>query len=133
MARPVKLRKLISPHKEITFTPAGNDTSGKEKVTLLSEEYEVIKLVDYEKMHHMQASKIMGISRPTLTRIYERARNKIAESLVELKDLCLVEGNSILGDNWFICQQCESVFNNPQDISSGNKCPLCFSDKIDKL
>jgi uncharacterized protein len=133
MVRPIKLRRLIIPHKEIIFTPEGNFTSGKEKVTLLSEEYEVIKLVDYEKMHHLQASKIMGISRPTLTRIYEKARNKIAECLVELKELRVEGGNSILGDNWFKCKECDTIFNIPADNKFDNKCPVCFSNFIDVL
>jgi predicted DNA-binding protein (UPF0251 family) len=133
MARPVKIRRLITPHKEIIFTPERNDKSVIEKVTLLSEEYEVIKLVDYENMHQLQASKIMGISRPTLTRIYEKARNKIAECLVELKELRVEGGNSILGDNWFKCNNCESILNIPEDNDFKKICPLCLSHLIKKI
>lgn len=132
MPRPVKIRKLIIPHKEIVFTPEETKTV-REKIILLSEEYEVIKLVDYEKMHHIQASKIMGISRPTLTRIYERARSKIAECLVELKELRVEGGNSILGDNWFKCKDCESFFNIPVNNHFQRICPLCNSEIINEI
>jgi uncharacterized protein len=133
MARPIKIRKLITPHKEIIFRPIGNMNSGKEIVTLLSEEYEVLKLIDYEGMHQQQASRIMGISRPTITRIYEKARKKLSECLIELKELRVEGGNSIPGDIWYKCKNCESMFNIPPDTQFEKNCPVCLTSLIDKL
>jgi uncharacterized protein len=130
MARPIKPRKLLLPHKEISFVPEKVDEVQNEIVTLLSEEYEVIKLVDYENMNHLHAAKMMKISRPTLTRIYQRARKKIAESLVEIKILKLEGGNSYLVENWYICEECETVFNIPQNITFKQDCPVCLSKSV---
>ena len=130
MARPIKPRKLLLPHKEISFVPEKNGETPKEIVTLLSEEYEVIKLVDYENMNHIHAAKMMKISRPTLTRIYQRARKKIAESLVEVKILKLKGGNSYLVENWYICDNCETVFNIPDNISFKQNCPICSGNSF---
>jgi uncharacterized protein len=133
MARPVKIRKLIVPHKEILFIPEGPKRSTADSITLLSEEYEAVKLLDYEHMNQLQASKIMGISRPTLTRIYARARKKIAECLVELKELKVAGGNTMPQDNWIKCFDCESVFNLPEKTNSQEFCPVCNSKKTGEL
>ena len=113
--------------------PQGNRESGKGEVQLLSEEFEVIKLVDYYDMSHLQASKAMNISRPTLTRIYNGARKKIAESLVELKSLKLGGGNSYLGENWFKCNDCEAFFNIPDNKKISSYCPICLSKSIHNI
>jgi uncharacterized protein len=130
MSRPVKPRKLLIPHKNVSFVPEGDSILKNESITLLSEEYEVIKLVDYEKMNHFQAAKVLYVSRPTLTRIYERARKKIAESLVELKTLKLEGGNSIYIENWFKCNNCNSVFNIPDSRIFNKNCPVCLNNSI---
>ena len=130
MARPIKPRKLLLPHKEISFIPERKNDISDEIVTILSEEYEVIKLVDYENMNHLQASKIMNVSRQTLTRIYKRARKKIAESLIEQKTLKLEGGNSYLVENWYKCNECNTVFNIPDNILYKANCPVCLSKSI---
>jgi uncharacterized protein len=130
MARPIKPRKLLLPHKAISFVPEKEYGISKESITLLSEEYEVIKLVDYENMNHLQAAKMMKVSRATLTRIYKRARNKIAESLIELKTLKLEGGNSYMVENWYTCNDCETVFNIPDKINFKYNCPVCSSKSI---
>lgn len=67
-------------------------------VVLLVDEYEVIRLVDLEKLSHEECAKNMDISRTTVTEIYESAREKIAECLVRGKGLV------ISGGNYCICQ-----------------------------
>lgn len=66
-------------------------------MVLSIDEFEVIRLVDYEKKTHEQCAKQMDISRTTVTEIYENARYKIAKSFVE--------GNNIVisGGNYRIC------------------------------
>lgn len=133
MARPIKPRRLIFPHREITFSPVNEIKLENENVQLLSEEYEVIKLIDYENMNQAKASRIMGISRPTITRIYDRARKKIAEALIEIKSLKIEEGNVYFGKSWYKCRKCESFFNIPENTNQTATCPLCTSDEIVEL
>ncbi len=130
MARPVKPRNLILPQRNIEFIPKGINISKNDSTTLLSEEYEVIKLIDYENMNHQEAAKVLHISRPTVTRIYERARKKIAECLIELKTLKLEGGNSVYLENWFKCEICNSIFNIPDTNIFSKNCPVCSSNFV---
>ncbi len=63
-------------------------------VSLLFDEYEAIRLLDYEGMNQDQAALQMNISRPTLTRIYEKARKTIAQALVE-GNMIVIEGGNV--------------------------------------
>jgi len=62
-------------------------------VILTVDEYEVIRLVDFEKKTHEVCAVLMDISRTTVTEIYERARYKLADSLINGKELCIAGGN----------------------------------------
>lgn len=68
-------------------------------VVLLVEEYEAIRIVDLEKRTHDQCAQQMQISRTTATEIYEKARFKIADAIVNGKPLV------IEGGNYRICQE----------------------------
>ena len=74
-----------------------------EPIILNLDEYEAIRLMDREGMSQQECSKRMGVSRTTVQKIYEVARRKVADALVEgrpLKiqggDFQLCEGNACL-------------------------------------
>ena len=52
-----------------------------------------IRLVDYEKMTHEQCAKQMDISRTTVTEIYESAREKIADAIINGRSFKIEGGN----------------------------------------
>ena len=79
MPRQIRLRKVVSPPKFKGYKPYGTTCISDEHVELLYEEYEAIKLADYDLMNHQEAAKLMGVSRATFARIYESARRKINE------------------------------------------------------
>ncbi len=133
MVRPIKIRKLYLPHPTITFSPVNSNVSEKEKVILLSEEYHALRLIDYESLNHSQAAKVMGISRPTITRIYDKARKKIATALIEIRELEVKEGNTTLHGSWYKCKVCESEFNIPDLDLFQEFCPVCNSSELNKL
>ena len=87
MPRRRRLRKVVAPPGFKGYKPYGARGKKSEKVELLYEEYEAIKLADYDGLNHLEASKLMGISRPTFARIYEAARQKIAKALVETREI----------------------------------------------
>lgn len=127
--RPFILRKISNPPVISGFKPYGNkQKSGRtESVFLYLEEYEALRLCDYEMLNHHQASALMAVSRPTLTRIYSKARQKIAEALVLGKQI-IIEGGKIYFDSgWFSCKSCGCYFNNPDKQEKINECPLCRS------
>lgn len=130
--RPFRLKKIRNPPVISGFKPYGNRKSGsKAEILFLNlEEYEALRLCDYEKLNHHQASILMEVSRPTLTRIYSRARQKIAEALVLGKQI-IIEGGKIYFDSeWFSCKACGSYFNNPDKQEEIKECPLCRSSNF---
>jgi predicted DNA-binding protein (UPF0251 family) len=129
MARPVKQRKIITPYNELALIDPGKNKPGVDPVMLLTEEFESVKLIDYEGLDHSRASELMKVSRPTFTRIYKKARIKIAVALVENRSIQLSEGNIYFGDNWYKCADCQCIFNITAK-SSGETCPVCRSRNI---
>ena len=53
-----------------------------EPIMLGLDEYEVIRLIDLEGMQQEQAAAQMGVARTTVQSIYNAARYKLAEALV---------------------------------------------------
>ena len=96
MARPQKCRRVCNEPEYSSFAP--NGIENPDSIVLSVDEFEVIRQIDYEKRSHEQCAMIMDISRTTVTEIYERARFKIADSLVRGKGL------QIYGGNYRICQ-----------------------------
>jgi len=132
MPRRRSLRKVVAPPAFKGFKPYGISSESTDSIDLLYEEYEAIKLADYDLMNHQEASKLMGVSRPTFARIYESARRKIAMALVQTKEIKAVYGNAWLDENWFICTHCNARFTIPANTTA-HKCPICKSHEIDPL
>lgn len=91
MPRPVKLRRVGLEPDVTYFKPAGIRMIDLEEVSLNLEEFEAIRLSDFEKMDQKKAAEKMKISQPTFSRILESARIKIADFLVNGKAI-RVEG-----------------------------------------
>ncbi|MCG8701404.1 MAG: DUF134 domain-containing protein [Bacteroidales bacterium] len=132
MPRRRRLRKVVAPPSFRGYKPYGAVSENKESIELLYEEYEAIKLADYDLMNHLEAAKLMGISRPTFARIYESARRKIAQALVETKEIKTVYGNAWLDKNWYECNECHARFTIPKTISE-RTCAMCASPIINKI
>ncbi len=131
MSRRKLHRKIITPPKIKGFTIFGPTKMKNEKIRLFLEEYEAIRLLDHENLTQKEASVYMEVSRPTLTRIYENARKKIAKSLVEGIDLIISGGEYIFDESWFRCDSCKANFN----VFEGQECicPICKTTKIVSL
>ena len=96
MARPRRCRRVCAEPDYGSFRPDG--IPGGTNITLTVDEYEVIRLIDLEKLTHEQCAKRMDISRTTVTEIYESAREKIADSIVNGKILLISGGDYRLCD-----------------------------------
>lgn len=96
MARPRKCRRVCVEPKYNNF--AHSESENSEICTLSVDEYEAIRLIDFEKKTHEQCAELMDISRPTITEMYESARFKIADCIVNGKTLLISGGNYRLCD-----------------------------------
>ncbi|MCT4601924.1 MAG: DUF134 domain-containing protein [Marinifilum sp.] len=132
MPRRTRLRKVVEPPRFKGYRPFGVNAKKRESIDLHYEEYEAIKLADFDLMNHKEAAELMGVSRPTFARIYEAARRKIAEALVMAKNINTVYGNAIMDKDWFVCNKCHARFNIPSGMDK-EKCPACNSRKIESL
>ncbi len=123
MPRKKRQRRLLAPPSVKGFIVFGS-RNRVEQVILFYEEYEAIKLLDYDGLTQEEAAVCMEVSRPTLTRIYEAARNKVAQSMVEGKDLIISGGNFQFDENWYRCNDCCAKFNMAKEDEN---CPVCHS------
>lgn len=67
------------------FGPKGKALARKDSIDLTIDEFESIRLADWEELTHAQAAAMMEVSRPTFTRILSCAHKKIADGLVNIK------------------------------------------------
>ena len=142
MARPVRCRRICFEPKYSQFIPDGrapgesngkkneeqnkeqNKEQSREQVLLTLDEFETIRLIDHEKKTHEQCARQMAISRTTVTEIYERARGKIADCIVNGKTLCISGGNYVLcdGSAWKNCgKKCRKINHALKDQGVGRR------------
>ncbi|MDD2229333.1 MAG: DUF134 domain-containing protein [Candidatus Cloacimonetes bacterium] len=113
------------------FRPIWMKANLRQAVSMNLEEYEALRLIDYENMIHEQAASTMNISRPTFTRIYETARKKLAKALVEGRSLLIEGGNVSVQDAHWYCEDCLYKFST-SNTSERNElvCPKCNSKAL---
>ena len=130
MARPKQERKICNPPLMQGFKPYGISRKLLSSVSLLLDEYESIRLLDYEGMNQDQAAVQMNVSRPTLTRIYEKARKTIAQALVEGNMIVIEGGNVQFKKQWFRCKRCFKLIGG---LENHIKCKDCKTHNNDEL
>lgn len=94
MSRPKCCRVVGCIPDKNYFKPRGIPSSSLEEVVLALDEYEAIRLADFEGLYQEQAADRMNISRQTFGRIIETAHKKIADVLINGKAL-KIEGGEI--------------------------------------
>ena len=110
--RPKNIRKVNNMPSVEGFRPIASNSYHKDTILLHFEEYEAIRLCDYEMKTQQEASVSMGVSRPTLSRIYVSARQKIANALVRGVAIMIEGGVAYTDSEWFCCGVCGFLFNN---------------------
>lgn len=130
MPRPKRKRIVGNPPVMEGFKPFGIPLSDLEPVILLYEEYESIRLCDYESLTQEQSAERMNVSRPTFTRIYEKARQTIAQAFVEGKAIFIEGGNYHTEDCWYKCENCQKLNVSQTEISA---CKYCQSEVVRRL
>lgn len=88
----------------------------KEPVILTVDECETIRLIDKEGLSQEQCSVFMQIARTSVQRIYESARKKLADSIIDGRPLRIEGGDFRLCDG--------------KDRSCGRK--RCFQEQMKK-
>jgi uncharacterized protein len=124
MSRPVRNRKILNPPKMAGFKPFGMPLSELEAVKFHFDEYESINLVNYQNLSQEEAAERMDISRPTFTRVYNRALKKIARAFVECLAIEIEGGNVEFQKQWFKCKKCFKLIDG---LENHIRCRNCKS------
>ena len=136
MARPRRCRRVCTEPDYSSFAPDGIPCG--ERVTLAVEEYEVIRLIDLEKLTHEQCAKQMDISRTTVTEIYESAREKIADCIVNGRPMEISGGSYRLCDGSAVhfcrkkCRRGTGAFPESADVREPGTAPERRPDIAEK-
>ncbi|MBE6015906.1 MAG: DUF134 domain-containing protein [Lachnospiraceae bacterium] len=93
MPRMPKCRRICGFPDYYSFVPEEADSEKVDTLTLSLDEFETIKLLDYEGLNQQECALRMGVARTTVTAIYDSARKKLAEAFVEGKRLSIAGGN----------------------------------------
>jgi len=125
-----RYRRVTMPPLMEGFKPFGVPMRELEPIVLLYEEYEAIRLADYENLTQEEAAKKMNISRPTFTRLYDKARKNIAKAFVEGKAIFIQGGNYVTDDYWYRCYNCHETMIT---MKPAKHCRTCDSDNIIQL
>ncbi|MBN2805780.1 MAG: DUF134 domain-containing protein [Prolixibacteraceae bacterium] len=127
MPNHIRNRKISMLPPMEGFKPFGIPMRQLESVTMLYEEFEAIRLADYEDLNQTDAAKKMNISRPTFTRLYDKARKKISKAFVEGKAIVIKGGTFETEDFWYKCDDCKETISALKPISH---CRKCDSDNL---
>lgn len=99
MPRPRKWRNVCALPQITKFGPLGAPLDETPSIIMTVDEYETIRLIDQEGLTQEMCAGQMNVARTTVQGIYESARRKLAESLVEGKLLFIEGGDYHLNDH----------------------------------
>lgn len=104
MARPRKNRRICSVPNQKQFK---SFDKGENTVDITIDEFEAVRLIDYVGLTQQECAKQMQVARSTITAIYDSARYKISDSLINNKSLNVEGGDFELCPNSkHCCGQC---------------------------
>lgn len=130
MARPEKNRRVCDPPKMHGFKPFGIALCEKEAVIMHFDEYESFKLVNYDNVSQDEAAEQMNVSRPTLTRIYNKALTQVARAFIEGRTILIKGGNIEFDKDWYKCKKC---FRLIEGLENHVRCEGCKKFGVNEL
>ena len=96
MPRPKKWRQVCCLPEVNSFGPLSGVFSNRGSIIMSVDEYECIRLIDFEGMKQEECAERMNIARTTVQAMYDVARKKIADCIVNGKSLQIEGGEYVL-------------------------------------
>ena len=123
MARPPCCRHVSAVPGACVFKPAGIRACDLEEVVITLDQFEALRLADFEGLYQEEAAARMNVSRPTFGRILEAAHRSVAEALTLGKALRIEGGAVCRSTEAQAARACE------EDSTSHAQCPRCQADE----
>ncbi len=133
MPRPKRHRMVGGPPFWKRFAPVGAPPAFVGEVVMSLDEYEAIRLADYEGLDHETAAERMGVSRPVFSRLIKEARRKVARALVEGAQLIIEGGQVQFARNFYRCLSCFTVIPRMPGEPPPAVCPNCGGTQFEDL
>jgi predicted DNA-binding protein (UPF0251 family) len=133
MPRPPKSRKVICPPKMQGFSPFGIAISTSDPIVIQYDEFEAVRLLNYDGLSQTEAAASMEISQPTLTRIYKSALMKISQAFVEGNSFIIEGGNFEFEKDWYKCKVCFKLIDGIENHVRCSGCCRFGTEELEKL
>lgn len=135
MPRPIKWRRIENIPEHRYFIPVNVHEDELEENILKIEELEAIRLKDLEGLDQESCAKRMEISRQTFQRIYNMAKEKVADSLINGKSIRIRGGRYTQRICKLECKECGHIWEKRVEdieeiIKENLSCPECNSKNV---
>ncbi len=127
MPRPNKMRRIHGDFDAEYFKPRGRAMIELEEVALEADELEAIRLADLEERYQNDAAELMGVSRQTFGNIVKRARQKVADALINGKAIKITP---VIMERKR-CRGCGRRWAETSYAPKEDNCPVCESPAVE--
>ena len=77
-----------------------------------------------------KAAEMMNVSRPTITRIYNKALKIIAQAFIEGKAIEIEGGNYTFEKDWYKCKKCHKLIDGLENHTKCENCNMFDSNEL---
>lgn len=131
MARPLKCRQVNGSPPADYFKPRVIPLAQLDELILTIDEFEAVRLADFEELYQEEAAKKMAVSRQTFGNIISSARKKIADALVNGKAIRIDGGEYRLKRlKRLQCRDCGHEWQPACGAEDRETCGTCNSSNI---
>ncbi len=99
MPRPKKYRHVCAMPKSMAFGPKQGKENNDPPIIMTVDEYETIRLIDVEGFSQIECALQMQVARTTAQKIYNDAKHKLGDALINGKTIL------IRGGEYELCNQ----------------------------
>ena len=134
MGRHKQCRRIAGLPAFTVLKPAGVPGRSLPEVVMEVDEFEALRLSDYDGLYQATAAERMGVSRATFGRILETARKKMARTLIE-GCMLRIEGGAVVMPTTraFACNTCGHTWKVPYGTGRPNGCPSCHGQTFERV
>jgi len=129
IGRPKKYRIVEYLLKPTKFKP-NRKINGYVELTI--DELEAIRLADVENMYQENAARVMDVSRQTFGRIIKSAHTKIADAIINTKELRIGKNEKCRNVKLIKCASCGKIWRVPLNYDK-HRCPECHAKNIEVI